>query len=167
MTRPGDVSSRHFDWLVEGRSRNQRSTAALYAIIESHSLLMMEKVAYQRLAQDLAAVAFSLWRAVFLSDLTGDLGDQLADVTVFLSNLIAHNTVLYQTDYNSREWAFTYYLTNAQHRLSLIAAWQPRSAAAQISGGTRTAKEEWSDAQSALDLAIANFAEALAAHDPA
>ena len=121
MATDDDLSGQHFDWLVEGRSHNQKSTVALYKIIEHHAAFLEANVACQTLAQDLSAVAFSLWRAVFLSDLTGDFGDQLADLRRFLQSLLAHNTVLYQTDFNSREWAFNYYLDNALLRLDKIA----------------------------------------------
>ena len=117
MGKDDDYSGAHFDWLVESRSNNQLSTLALYKLIEDNDLVLSRNVIYQTWAQDLAAIAFSLWRAVFLSDLKGEVGGQLADVRRFLQSLIAHNAILYQTDFNTREWTFRYYLENAIYRL--------------------------------------------------
>ena len=167
MARDEDVSSEHFDWLVEARSRNQRSTAALYKIIEQHALTLEKNVVFQGLAQNLTAVTFSLWRAVFLSDLTGDLGNQLADVRRFLRSLIAHNTVLYQTDFTSREWAFRYYLHNAVFRLKGIPEAMSPSIqdADSLWPAAGSAKDEWIEAQQALEMAISNFAKAIGERD--
>ena len=164
-----DTSSEHFDWLVDGRARNQRSTVALYRAIETHDQFLQRTPAFQEQSRELAAVAFSLWRAVFLSDLTGDVGDQLADLRRFLRSLLAHNAVLYQTDFNSREWAFGYYLDNAILRLRAIASRRFPAILPDddIARAALSSKDAWSNAQTALDIAIANFAKALAAHDPA
>ena len=59
-----------------------------------------------------------MWRAVFLSDTSGEYEDQLADLKKFLVSLISDNTVLYVTDKNARNWSFRYYLDNAVHRQS-------------------------------------------------
>lgn len=169
MKRPSDFTSEHFSWLVEGRSQNQRSTLALYELIEGHGDAIAENLVLHAVAQSLAAVAFSLWRAVFLSDLTGAVGDQLIDLKLFLQSLIAHNTVLYQTDFSAREWSFQYYLDNATYRLRQLEK-NADGCVAAVGGadaGKLQPKDSWSNAQSALDLAIANFAKALAAHDPA
>ena len=158
MSAFADPRDEHFDWLVEGRSRNQQATLQLYKIIQAKRDILGEVLMHQETSQSLVGVAFSRWRAVFLSDLTGEVADQLADASKFLESLIAHNTVLYQTDFNSREWSFTYYLDNALHRLSglpedVLPSHQP------IDAGT--AKEKWTAAQSALEAAIARFARIL------
>ena len=168
MNRPSDFTSEHFSWLVEGRSQNQRSTLVLYKLIKGHEDAIAQNLVLHAVAQSLVAVAFSLWRAVFLSDLTGAAGDQLIDLKLFLQSLIAHNTVLYQTDFSTREWSFRYYLDNATYRLRQLDRSSDGSVAAvgRANAGKLQPKDDWSNAQAALDLAIANFAEALAIHDP-
>ena len=106
--------------------------------------------------QQLVGIAFSLWRAVFLSDLTGEVVDQLADAEKFLESLIAHNTVLYQTDFANREWSFGYYLDNALYRLSRLPEDILPPSHQPIDAGS--AKEKWTAAQAALETAITNFA---------
>lgn len=97
--------------------------------------------------------------------MAGEAIDQISDLKKFLQILIAHNSVLYQTDVNARERTFVYYLENAVFRLARLPGHVVASASrAAVSG---TAKDEWSDAQAALDVAIANFAKALADHDAA
>ena len=103
MAQGDDFSSEHFDWLVAGRSRNQKATLDLYKLIEMHEEKLSRSFADRDAAQALVGIAFSLWRAVFLSDLSGEVADQLTDAKRFLQSLIAHNSVLYQTDFNARE----------------------------------------------------------------
>lgn len=163
MRKADDFSTEHFEWLVTCRSRNQRSTLTLYKIIEANEQKISQNVVYRLLAQDLTAVAFSLWRAVFLSDLKGDFGDQLASAKQFLQTLIAHNTILYQTDFSTREWTFEYYLDNALFRLRAISEGPkpeilPRD---QIGPVATSAKDIWINMQNALDAAVANFGEAI------
>lgn len=160
MARTDDVSAEHFDWLVAGRSRNQTSTLDLYKIVEANEDGLSVSIADRTIVVELVGIAFSLWRAVFLSDLTGDVADRLADARRFLRSLIAHNAVLYQTDFTAREWAFDYYLDNARSRLARLPAdILPRPSALKP---VETAKDAWLEAQAALEVAIANLAEKLA-----
>ncbi|WP_158811406.1 hypothetical protein [Beijerinckia sp. L45] len=166
MKKVDDVSFGHFDWLVECRSQNQRTTLRLYKIVEAKEIVLSRHFVYRELAQDLTAVAFSLWRAVFLSDLTGISGDQLADVKKFLQSLIAHNAVLYQTDFSTREWTFQYYLDNALLRLDRIEKHLPpdgRSSEFRLT--PKSAKDTWVFAQDSLDGMVSTFEETLDVYD--
>ena len=160
MTEKDDFSAEHFDWLVSGRSRNQKATLDLYRIVEAYEERLNGSMSDQAVVIDLVGIAFSLWRAVFLSDLTGGMADRLADAKRFLQSLIAHNAVLYQTDFAAREWAFDYYLDNALFRLGrLPAELLPQETAIKTA---ENAKEAWLNAQTALEAAIAKFAEVIA-----
>ncbi|HEX8527022.1 hypothetical protein [Allosphingosinicella sp.] len=115
-------------------------------------------------AQELTGVAFSLWRAVFLSDTTGEFGDQLADLNKLLVSLISDNSVLYQTDKNARNWSFRYYLDNADHRLRALSRSRLGLVnAADLELGADTDKDAWLQAQALLDKAISRFQAAVAA----
>src|SRR5690242_16316454 len=111
----------HLRWLVRGRSRNQKATLDLYLIIKNPASSIDRNIAHAQIAQELAAIAFSLWRAVFLSDLTEDVERQMGDVRSFLQTLISHNAINYPQDHTYREWTFQYYLNNARERLLNIA----------------------------------------------
>jgi hypothetical protein len=126
----------------------------------------MEDIAFsielQEIAQDLAGVAFSLWRSVFLSDLNGDIAEQMADLKTFLGNLISNNTIAYPQDKNAKEFTFRYYLINAELRLDFIARKMPAILDRSVLEKKGTdAKDAWTTAQGALTLAINNFGEIL------
>lgn len=157
-----DLSPEHFTWLVEGRSANQQSTLELYKLISGSEHKLNSNVELQEAAQDLMGVAFSLWRAVFLSDTSGEYDDQLADLKKFLISLISDNTVLYVTDKNARNWSFRYYLDNAFHRLHKLSASKLRLVDNfDVLKAVDTDKDKWRNAQSVLDKAIARFGAAL------
>jgi hypothetical protein len=163
-SRQADVTPGHFEWLVDGRSANQRSTLELYRIIHDNSRTLNKNAELQQAAQKLTSIAFSLWRAVFLSDTTGEFEDEWADLNKFLVSLISDNTVLYVTDKNARNWSFHYYLENADQRLlelskSRLALVDSREADAAAD----TDKDAWLQAQALLEKAIDRLATAVAA----
>jgi hypothetical protein len=159
--RADDVSEEHLAWLVQSRCDNQKVTLELYLAIKNNISSIELNVVYAQLAQELAAIAFSLWRAVFLSDLTEEVERQMLDVRQFLSTLISHNAIAYQQDRKSREWTFQYYLNNARERLLDIA----RQASVhildvnEIDIEARSAKEDWEIAERALKKAVKRFVE--------
>ena len=161
-TREPNLSPGHFTWLIDGRSANQRSTLELYRIISGGERKLNSNVELQEAAQELTGVAFSLWRAVFLSDTSGEYADQLADVKKFLVSLISDNTVLYVTDKNARNWSFRYYLDNAVHRLrKLSRGKRPFVNDSDLLKPAETDKDDWLDAQAILDKAIVRFEAAM------
>jgi hypothetical protein len=159
--REPDLSPEHFTWLVEGRSANQQSTLELYKFISGSERKLNSNVELQEAAQNLMSVGFSLWRAVFLSDTSGEYDDQLADLKKFLISLISDNTVLYVTDKNARNWSFRYYLDNALHRLHKLSTSRLHFVDNSDLKAVDTDKDEWLNAQSVLDKAIARFGAAL------
>ncbi len=161
QAKADDLSEEHLTWLVKSRSDNQKTTLKLYLAIERNKQSVERNIAYAEVAQELAAIAFSLWRAVFLSDLTEDVETQMIDVQRFLGTLISHNTIAYQQDRNSREWTFQYYLNNARERLLAIAGRKPLPIlnVNEIDIGARSAKEDWEIAERALSKAIERFAK--------
>ncbi len=155
-----DLSESHLKWLVQSRSRNQQVTLDLYLTIISNAASIDGDLRYKQLAQELAAIAFSLWRAVFLSDLTNEVEDQMIDVERFLGTLISHNTIAYQQDRVSREWTFQYYLINARQRLLTIARESVNIiSVVDVEIEAHSAKEDWSIAQDALAKAVKQFNE--------
>jgi len=167
-TREPNLSPGHFTWLVDGRSANQRSTLKLYRIISDGERRLNSNAELHEAAQELTGIAFSLWRAVFLSDTSGEYADQLADVKNFLVSLISDNVVLYVTDKNARNWSFRYYLDNAVHRLTKLsrsARPLPFVDGSDLLKAAETEKDEWVDAQAILDKAIDRF-EAAMIFDP-
>lgn len=160
--RDADQTPEHFGWLVEGRSANQRSTLELYKLIDTNERALNGNAELFEAAQELTGIAFSLWRAVFLSDTTGEYADQMADLRKFLISLISDNTILYITDKNARNWSFRYYLDNAVHRLRKLSRGRLELVTeGELSRESATEKEEWQAAQSALEIGLRRFEAAL------
>jgi hypothetical protein len=157
----GDLNEEHLRWLVDSRCKNQKVTLELYLAIKSNHTSINRDVRLTYLAQELAAVAFSLWRAVFLSDLSEEVEKQMSDVEVFLRTLISTNAIAFPQDLQSREWTFPYYLKNARNRLLDIARQGPFEMLKldDIEIEARSAKEDWAITHDALSKAVARFAE--------
>lgn len=155
-----EPADEHLRWLVNGRSKNQEVTLDLYLAIRSNSTAINKDVRLAELAQELAAIAFSLWRAVFLSDLSETVERQMIDVEIFLGTLISDNTIAYRQDIISREWTFQYYLENARSRLLGIARRGTFDILdlKDIEIEARSAKEDWMIAHDALSKAVTRFA---------
>ncbi len=159
---PNDISIERFEWLVEGRSRNQKSTLDLYRIMREEEKKLNRNVELQSAAQEIACITFSLWRAVFLSDTTGEFEDQWADVKSFLISLISDNTVLYATDKNAWNWSFRYYLDNANLRMQRLMTQSPELLEnVDVDQSADSDKAEWLNAQSALETMISQFERAV------
>ena len=157
--RSDDRSESHLKWLVENRSANQRATLELLTTLTRNEKAIGSNVVYAQLSQELAGIAFSLWRAVFLSDLTEETDAQMVDVKAFLGTLISNNSIGYPQDRNAREWTFTYYLGDARFRLQSLASRPPTIIdVADVEQKAESAKDDWEIAQRALEKAIRGFA---------
>jgi hypothetical protein len=89
------VDGAFLGWLVENRSLNQKQTLRLYTLITAHRAKVESYPFLSIVSQVLIAVCFSLWRAVFLSDVEENQ-DNIEHAVEFLENLIAHNSVTIQ-----------------------------------------------------------------------
>jgi len=81
----------------------------------------------------------------------------------FLKSLITDNAVVYQTDKNSREWSFRYYINNSRYRLLDIAN-DLMPSILPIEALLREAdseKREWEIAHEALVIAVENLKSAV------
>jgi hypothetical protein len=156
-----DLTEEHWRWLVDSRCKNQKVTLELYLAIKNNSISINRDVRLAYIAQELAAVAFSLWRAVFLSDVSEEVEEQMSDVETFLKTLISTNAIAFQQDRVSREWTFPYYLKNAQNRLLDIARQGPFEMLNlnDIDIQAQSAKEDWTISHDALSKAVTRFAE--------
>jgi hypothetical protein len=143
-------------WLVESRSQNQELSLKLFLIMKDHAEQISEEFDLQDIAQGLAAVCFSLWRAVFLSDITDRLEDHITNAHMFLGNLILHNMVAYQQDRNARDWSFIYYVNNARYRLEAMSKQHedimPKALVAEMEWSS--AKDFWSCCHAAAVVAV-------------
>jgi len=107
-------------------------------------------------AQDLAAIAFSLWRAVFLADRRGTTEAKMADAKDFVEKMLTDNAIAFTQDRTAREWTFSYYTDNAWYRLKDLGHKNlvPPS-------GKRTARNRWDYLEDAFEDAVFNFSRKL------
>ena len=75
------------------------------------------KTHYHYEARTLAAISFSLWRAVFLADRSAKVEVKNAKAKEFIGKILVDNSISFAQDRSSRDWTFVYYLDNAQFRI--------------------------------------------------
>jgi hypothetical protein len=141
----------HLEWVIDGRAKNQRTALDLYEMVKNHTP-KIRKLGLSADVQDLAAVAFSLWRAVFLADRSGKTEAKLADAEYFLGKMLTDNAIAFTQDRTAREWTFNYYIDNAWYRLNNL----DRKKLAPPKG-ERTPQKRWEYLQAALDKAVGDI----------
>lgn len=165
LARQDDLSADHISWLVKSRSDNQQITLKLFLVMKDNEKELMANWPLANFAQAMAAVCFSLWRAVFLSDVSDEgYVPPIEDAQSFLGNLILHNMVAYPQDRSTREWTFIYYVNNARYRLlALSEEHRDMLPASFVDGGNEieSAKDFWSFHHAASEVAIRNLELAL------
>jgi hypothetical protein len=89
------------EWIVENRSKIQRFLLDLHKF--DHPLTEDQREKYHHVFGLLVGIAFSLWRAVFLSVSTRTMKEVTADATELLRILIATNTVGFPQDLKTEQ----------------------------------------------------------------
>lgn len=109
MTRLED-----YDWLVANRSRIQEVMLDLHKLLRRRYVPALKSREPERsIAALMVGTAFSLWRAVFLSDADRTWAHILKRAECFLARVVHDNTINYSQDRESRDWSVGYYLNNA------------------------------------------------------
>ena len=150
----------HLEWAINSRAKNQRACLRLLKLFEAYEDFWKSKDA-SKAAQDLVAVAFSLWRAAFLAEKSGKRSEVFAHGREFLRKIIEDNAIGYGQDKASLEWTFNYYTKNARSSLTLLSSHWPE--VPKYKGATRPARDRWDYCQELLDEAITNFEKRFAA----
>jgi hypothetical protein len=155
-----DNSIVHLKWSVENRAVTLRTSVNLLRLFKEHSKSIKEKE-NTAVAQNLLSVAFSLWRAVFLANRTGQREARIDAATAFLQKMIADNAISFATDLEGREWTFNYYMTNATNSL-LALPWEdihemvvPKAKAKGDKASVSVRR--WNRCQAAFDAAVRRF----------
>jgi hypothetical protein len=105
----------HLKWLVESRKQNQEVSARLYELL-TPKFPKDAMLGYE--AKTLVSVGFSLWRAAFLANKSGELGETNEHATYFLGEMLETNAIAFTQDKNARGFTFNYYLANVRFRLA-------------------------------------------------
>lgn len=135
--------SDHYGWLVAARSRNQDLLLRLFRFGTKHCEALHSDHDQRTLFALLVGVAFSLWRAAFLTDTKRTWPAILDDANKLLETVVRDNTINYPQDRATREWMGGYYLNNARWRLA----------------HAREKSQSWRRDQEAEPEAIARFDE--------
>jgi len=146
---------KHLEWALQSRARNQKCSLRLLRLFYDYEDLWTTK-RFSQAGQDLIAVSFSLWRAAFLADRTGNREDVFAHGKEFLEKIIEDNSISYPQDRKSKEWTFNYYTRNARSGLEKLSdSWSETVPAYEAQKGTATAR--WEYCQKLLDEAVDGF----------
>lgn len=122
-TNPPHSDPAHLKWLVESRRQNQEVSAHLYQLL-TPACWENSKLGYE--AKTLVSIGFSLWRAAFLADKTGQLTETNIHATYFLGEMLETNAIAFTQDKKARGFTFNYYLANVRFRLAEFKADNPR-----------------------------------------
>jgi hypothetical protein len=152
----------HLKWAIDSRARNQKCCFRLLGLFETYSDKWQAR-RYSQEAQDLLAVAFSLWRAAFLADKTGKRSEVFADAREFLEKIIEDNAISYPQDRKSKEWTFNYYTRNARYALQHLHGLRSEIVPEYKVLAKRSSTERWDYCQGLLDRTVNNFEVAFAA----
>jgi hypothetical protein len=156
VTKEETPTPEHLKWVIEGRARNQTASLKLYSMMLDYK----EQIRKKKLAtdaQDLAAVCFSLWRAVFLADRTGKLQNKMTDVEHFVAKMLTDNAIAFAQDRGAREWTFNYYIDNALFRLEKLQKYWSPLKNVPLKPSNRTPRKRWDCLQDAFEEALQLF----------
>jgi len=106
---------KHLKWLVESRKQNQEVSARLYELM-TPKCWKKPRLGYE--AKTLIGIGFSLWRAAFLADKSGELKETNDHAKYFLGEMLETNAIAFTQDKKARGFTFNYYLANVRYRLA-------------------------------------------------
>ncbi|MBV9990153.1 MAG: hypothetical protein JOZ72_02585 [Alphaproteobacteria bacterium] len=145
---------RHLRWLIERRGENNVVGLKLLTLFENYGELINKRPHAVR-AQMLVGVAFSLWRAAFLSETQGNIEGKVKDAENFLRKMLADNTIGFSHDMELREWSASYYIQNARNSLSdLGRSWSDDRLRSVQPKGRKSSKSWWQAAHEAFVIAV-------------
>lgn len=107
----------HLGWAIDQRAKIQHTLLALYEYVRDAAPddAWNEK---EEAIDDLIAAAFSLWRAVFLTEQLRTDQSRREAQRQFLATVVSTNAITFGDDRRNSPWSLGFYLTNAQQRLS-------------------------------------------------
>ena len=107
----------HLAWAIDQRAKIQHTLLALYEYVRNNEPEHRDWVKPYML-DHLIAAAFSLWRAVFLTEKVREPGSIHKAQEEFLAKVIATNAIGFGDDLKSSAWTVSYYLEDAKHRIT-------------------------------------------------
>ena len=155
-------SSTHLEWVIDSRARNNRAALSLLLTFEAYPDQISE-APYDGYAQQLVAIAFSLWRAAFLADRSPLREDRIDAAEQFLRRMLADNAIGYSQDVEWRDWTFNYYTQDAKLRLEKLEEDWDELVLGDLypPKGKRTSRNRWDLLHTAFDQALDQLTDEL------
>jgi len=144
----------HLAWAIKSRRRIQSATLQLYELMLSQSATTEQR----KQMLELAAVAFSLWRAAFLADRKAGTEARTVHAREFVLKMLTDNSIAFAQDRAGRNWTFSYYIDNAYHRLEKLKMSSFPGIGPLVPSTRkvpRTARRRWDCLQDGLEVALA------------
>lgn len=115
------LDAEHLKWAIDQRAKVQHTLLALYELVRDTPPddAWTDK---EEAIDDLIAVAFSLWRAVFLTEQPRTDSSRREAQRQFLATVISTNSITFGDDRRNSSWSLGFYLLNAHQRVSHAAA---------------------------------------------
>jgi hypothetical protein len=154
----------HLRWLVENRNAIQSLMLEVLTLLRHRESELKSNVSKLALSHLMIAAAYSLWRAVFLGNVSLAETKIASDAEKFLLTLIRDNAIGYVQEREMREWTFGYYTNNARFRIGEIARRSPGfrelldergySTTDYVVAAGKEPEGLWTEAYNGLQLAI-------------
>lgn len=151
----------HIKWLISSRGKNNTVALKLLGLFQKYPKRVRTDEFHIH-AQHLVSIAFSLWRAAFLTDTAGGI-TKFDHAEQFLKKLLVDNQISFVQDRAWREWTVNYYNSDARLRLSAMQQNWPGLALGQLlpPSGQSTSKQRWAYLHRAFEKAVQHFATEL------
>jgi hypothetical protein len=165
MQKTDNLSIKHLSWVVESRTVLQRTSLELFELLQKNKTVLTQKQNAE-LIRALLASAFSLWRAAFLADKSGERKKVIHDGYEFLGKILTDNAIGYPQDRAMREWSYDYYMDAANFSLRKLAKTWPAvhsilSTKCIEPLGTTKAHGRWNRHHAAFKLAVTHLRDGL------
>ena len=107
---------KRIEFIINARSDIQHTLFALCRFLRDSPEILNHPL-HQQAFQLLVGAAFSLWRAIFLTEADRDWKSITSSVLQFLDKVVTDNAITYHDDKTNRAWTVGYYLTSAELRV--------------------------------------------------
>jgi hypothetical protein len=112
-------------WQVDRRFRIQCIMHELHRFLAAQESLHSDHNDAWYPMVRMVGIAFSLWRAAFLTHTTGKKKAAYKNMVEYLDKVIKQNTIAFIDDYNMSDHAAPYYTGNARYRLERMYRFNP------------------------------------------
>lgn len=107
---------KHLTWAIDQRAKIQHTLLSLYEFVRN-TMPLNQDATHDLFVDHLVASAFSLWRAVFLTERERGTPSLREAQEKFLATVISTNTITFSDDRTNSAWSVGFYLENAKQRL--------------------------------------------------